>query len=244
MTLQIDEQLKSILKGKRVAIVGPSPHLLNKGKGPEIDKFDVVCRINNIVEEKYHDDYGKRNDIIFHCCPTMWIHNFASKLERNEETTKKIKFVVCPAIKALHDGSGSVTENFKNINKYNIPFWWIGPSNYWNIRNQIGVEPNSGLTSIMILLNCEIEQLLITGFSFYAQYFSDKSYDACYYNGKDYNPGNDNGIRNPHLGHPQVPQMKFIANQLIPQYREKIVVDSFLNDILKLNHHKIMKITS
>tara|TARA_R100001509_G_scaffold159328_1_gene125642 strand:- start:147 stop:869 length:723 start_codon:yes stop_codon:yes gene_type:complete len=240
LILEIDKELKNLLKGKRVAIVGPSPHLLGKNIGPKIDEFDFVCRINNIIETEYSADYGSKNDIIFHCCPTLWIHNFALKLERDEETTKNIKFVVCPAIKAIHDGSGSVTENFKNINKYNIPFWWIGQNNYWNIRNEIGVEPNSGLSSIIILLNCGIKELLITGFSFYAQYFDNKSYDSCYYNGASYNPGNDNGIRNPHLGHPQVPQMKYIVNKLIPQHREKIIVDSFLNEILNLNHPKII----
>jgi hypothetical protein len=242
MFFEANKELRDLLKGKRVALVGPSPHLLGKECGSKIDESDLVCRINNIVDEEHAIDYGRKNDIIFHSCPTLWIHNFASKLERDKEVTRNIKFVVCPSLKAIHDGSGSVIENFKKINKYDIPFWWIGPKNYWILRNRVGVEPNSGTMAIMILLSCSVKELLITGFSFYAQYSDNQSYNACYYNGGDYNPGNDNGVRSPLVGHQQGPQIHYIANHIIPQYGEKIIIDSVLNKILSANHHKVMEI--
>ena len=38
--------LEKLVKNKRVALVGPSPHLVGSNLGDKIDSFDIVCRIN------------------------------------------------------------------------------------------------------------------------------------------------------------------------------------------------------
>lgn len=55
------------LKGKRVAIVGPSPWLNDKKMGSYIDAFDVVVRINQgiYLPSVSKEDYGSRTDIIY-----------------------------------------------------------------------------------------------------------------------------------------------------------------------------------
>ena len=63
-----DPVLKNILDGKRVAIVGPSAHLIGENLGDYIDSFDVVVRVGFLEEpsEKTAKDYGGRTDIIIH----------------------------------------------------------------------------------------------------------------------------------------------------------------------------------
>ena len=84
----INKPITNLLEGKRIAIVGPSPHLLEKGFGHKIDEYDLVCRVNDIVETKFSADYGKENDIIFYSCSTLWLNNFALKLKRRRELEK------------------------------------------------------------------------------------------------------------------------------------------------------------
>jgi hypothetical protein len=180
--LEIPKEIQDLLRGKRVALVGPSPHLVGKGIGYKIDDYDIVCRVNDIIDPNFAKDYGSKNDIIFHSCPTLYIDDFEFKLKRDYNVTRNIKFVICTSIKAIHDGSGSVVDNFNKINKWNIPFWWIEKENYWLLRNLVGVEANSGIMAMLILIACNVEELLITGFSFYHQHHEKGKYIDCYYN--------------------------------------------------------------
>ena len=43
------DNLKDIIKNKRVVLVGPSPSLLNKENGPLIDSYDIVIRIKRNI---------------------------------------------------------------------------------------------------------------------------------------------------------------------------------------------------
>lgn len=55
------------IKNKRIAVVGPSPWLNNKGLGEKIDEYDVIVRINQgiFLPEQNAKDYGSRTDIIY-----------------------------------------------------------------------------------------------------------------------------------------------------------------------------------
>ena len=59
----IDRNYLEIIKGKRVAIVGPSPTNLMNGK--EINTFDVIVRFNYKGENLSTNYYGSRTDISY-----------------------------------------------------------------------------------------------------------------------------------------------------------------------------------
>lgn len=239
-----DECLLSTIKGKKVAIVGPSPHLINKKIGKLIDEYDIVCRVNEVGAFNFEEDYGKRTDIIFHNCGTDHIERFSENLKNNLETTKELKYVVCPCIKAIgadriedfSDGQiSNVVQNFNNINKFNIPFYWIGIEEYKKVYQSIGVEPNAGFTSVILLLSCLPKELFITGFSFYSQGdLSELSVRPGHSVSEDKLTGN--------AGHFQAPQIYFFKNFILSRYSSVIKIDSYLNDILSLNHSNILKI--
>lgn len=239
-----DERFLSLIKGKRVAIVGPSPHLINKKIGKLIDEYDIVCRVNEVGAFNFEEDYGKRTDIIFHNCGTDHIERFSENLKNNLETTKELKYVVCPCIKAIgadriedfSDGQiSNVVQNFNNINKFNIPFYWIGIEEYKKVYQSIGVEPNAGLTSILMLLSCNPKELFITGFSFYSQ--GDWS-------SLSIRPGR-NILENEPTGeysHQQLPQKIFFINYIMKNFSNVITLDSYLNYFLDLNHNNLVEL--
>ena len=62
-------QFSSLIKGKTVALVGPAEYLMGSNYGKEIDKHDVVVRVNRGIEliEVYENDVGKKSDILYSC---------------------------------------------------------------------------------------------------------------------------------------------------------------------------------
>ena len=58
--------LKKLIDGKRVALIGPSPHLINSNNGDFINSFDTVIRINELgVSKSLYSDYGAKTNVAF-----------------------------------------------------------------------------------------------------------------------------------------------------------------------------------
>lgn len=62
-----EQKFGEFIKDKSVAIVGPSPWLNGRKMGPEIDKHDIIVRINQGIYLPYRnkDDYGSRTDVAY-----------------------------------------------------------------------------------------------------------------------------------------------------------------------------------
>jgi hypothetical protein len=242
-----DKELNKLLQGKKVALVGPSPHLIDKSIGEIIDSYDIVCRVNEIHPTGFEADYGNRTDVVFHNCGTRFIEVFGQRLIEKAFISKYLKYVICPAAKATGtdnfviwppDFESPVVQNFNKINVFNTPFHWLGVENYKLIYNLFGCEPNAGQTAILFLLLHQVEELFITGFSFYQQGNTPA---------ESHRPGHTNkGLESEmigDLGHPQAPQIDCFKNKIYPAYKDKIVLDSFLNEILSLNHKNVLDLT-
>jgi len=236
MNYQPNEGLLRLFKNKRVVIVGPSPHLIGGGTGAIIDSYDVVCRVNEVHPTGYEEDYGARTDVVFHNCGTRFNDVFGQRLIEKSIISKYLKCVICPTVKAVgpdhwqqwpDNYTSPVVENFRKINVFNIPFYWIGMKNYRLVYDIFGTEPNAGQVAIYMLLKHEVKELFITGFSFYAQ--GDHP-------SLSHRPGHTNRglekeiIGNP--GHAQAPQVNVFKNKIMNEYASKIVLDSYLSNLL------------
>ena len=63
-----EEQYNSFLKGKRVAIVGPSKHILLEKNGAKIDNYDVVVRLKWLPMKgfnTYKDFVGDETHVMY-----------------------------------------------------------------------------------------------------------------------------------------------------------------------------------
>ena len=191
--ISLNENLLRLIKNKDVALIGPAPYLIDSSRGPEFDNADIIVRPNEIIPPKnLRKDYGSRTDILFCNFGTPWMPGIKRKiaLDDHEEHFKNLKLVVGSAIKADHsegdfltwpDGYVSaVPSNFQSINKYNLPFYWIGVRDYKKIYNSVGVEFNTGIAAAAILLSYPIKSLKIAGFTFYK---GGDSYEELYYEG-------------------------------------------------------------
>jgi hypothetical protein len=246
---ETNEDLLKLLQGKRVAIVGPSPHLIGTNMGHIIDSYDLVCRVNEVHPTGYEKDYGNRTDIVFHNCGAAFIDYFGEQIQNKSIISKYLKFVICPSVKSVgtdndwpswpDDRQSEVVDNFRKINIFNTPFSWIGLKNYRKVYNLFGTEPNAGQTSIIMLLEHSVEQLLITGFSFYQQGDMPE---------QSHRPGHtQRGRENTPCGnssHRQDPQIQAFTQKTLKEYGNKIVIDSKLNSILNCNHTNVVDLTT
>ena len=63
------EVMKTEMREKTVALVGPALYMAGVGLGNEIDSHDIVIRLNRGMEpvSNYSKDVGTRTDILYSC---------------------------------------------------------------------------------------------------------------------------------------------------------------------------------
>ena len=78
--------MKSMVAGKRVAVIGRAASIHGSGHGPEIDSADVVVRVNWVLplDPEHAPDIGTRTDLIYHC----WRNCNAAK---SAATSRKVR---------------------------------------------------------------------------------------------------------------------------------------------------------
>ena len=167
--------LEKLVKNKRVALVGPSPHLVGSNLGDKIDSFDIVCRINEVLfAKKLRKDYGSRTDICFWNMGTAHLKEFSFMVNESKEEFDNVKLVVCPRhslhVTPYHLQNFSPERNvFKNFESLNLDkkFFHIGDEKNIEFENAIGCHASIGSLAIMMLCEYDLKELYICGMSFY-----------------------------------------------------------------------------
>jgi hypothetical protein len=249
--IEFNNELLHLVKGKRVAIVGPAAYLQGKKLSHRFDDYDIVIRPNEIIPQKnMRLDYGHTTDIMFCNFGTPWMPGIERKIksEDREEYFKKLKLVVCAAIKASHqdvdylnwpdDHTSAVVDNFNKINKYELPFYWIGVRDYKRMHNYMKAEFCTGMASIVMLLHYPIKELLVSGFTFYN---GGNAYEELYC------PGHMDDIDTKgrsfgHGGDAQEQQLTFFK-KLLHVFEDILKIDPYMDGILQLNHPNLLDIT-
>lgn len=233
------EELLRLIKNKSVVLVGPAQYLMGKRIGSFINSFDTTCRVNYMAPSNLEEDYGNRADIMFYNCSALSLGQMKQHFEEYPDYSKKLKLTVCPVVKVLGpekwkewgtDFVSPVVKNYESINIHNHNFHWIGMENYRYLFDLIACqEPNTGLLAISIIMEHEPKEVFFTGFTFYENkhdtYFPNYATRDLKWTGV--------------TGHPQQLQKNFFKNKILPQ---GIKIDSYLNDLLKLNHSNIYKL--
>ena len=155
--MTMEEKYKTLLQGKKIALVGPAQSINNSNNGSRIDASDIVVRLN-YAKTSTPSDSGTKTDIIYY----DGSHHDYENLE--------LSFLVCSYPK---------TEWFfrkrcqPNVNlfekKYNHKI--INYKLYTKLKLSLDrnykVRPNTGLIAMIDLLNYDIDSLFITGVDFY-----------------------------------------------------------------------------
>ena len=253
--IALNEELYNLVEGKRVVIVGPAPYLQGLGRGEHFDAYDIVVRPNEVIPLKeIRNDYGSRTDIMFCNFGTLWMPGINRKLNTDDhmEHFKKLKLVVSSGIKANHSDTdymswpdnhiSDIVKNFDEINKYDLPFYWIGVKDYKVLHNKVGVEFNTGLGAILILLQYPIKELHIAGFSFFK---GGNTYDDVFCKGhmdRLDTSGRPMGFAGGHGAHANQIQFDYFKN-LLHQHKDlRLSIDSYLENLLGIEYKNVIKL--
>jgi len=227
LRLYIDSWMKNasaefaeMIKGKRVAVVGPAPHIVGSKQRELIDSYDIVVRINKAlpIPEHLQVDIGTKTDLLYNCLNTWDECGGAYNIDLWKKSGAQ--WVICPypPIKPFDVD----IKKFINHNNNRIPFrhFPIGPYN--ELFKTLGTRPNSGYLAILDLLMYDIEELYITGFSFFK---------GGYY--PEYRQKNEQQVMDfmsKGCGHKQGPQIEHF--KALMRKDSRIKVDDYLKDML------------
>jgi GR25 family glycosyltransferase involved in LPS biosynthesis len=166
------------LKGKKIAIIGPSPSCKDEENGLFIEEnYDIIVRINKQWKHsKELDKYiGKRTDILYNCMD--YREDCGGELDI-DYLQNKIKYLV-GSIKydfsdKTHRDSQFHNKNFLNWFNYfhlknngKLKFINIENNFYDNYDKMADTRINTGLMGILHLLSFDIKELYIKGFTFF-----------------------------------------------------------------------------
>ena len=185
----VNTELSSYLKDKRVAFVGPAPYMKGSNQGELIDSYDVVVRIQHGIPNE--QDYGTRTDIIQSCLNS----NYGPPVIEHLKTLPvedKPKFVICndTASQMKSDGTWAFVDEIYEpqfaelgvplVHLRNEDTSWDRWALYWEIYAKQHIEKfdkgvytvysanfNSGYGALNMLLRYPIKELAVFGLDFY-----------------------------------------------------------------------------
>jgi len=164
---------RDLFEDKSVIIVGPAESSFTYMRGPEIDEFDIVVRLNSspIHLNRFSERIGGRTDVLFHSFFEDGDRG-TGRIELEHVLTQKIGHIVCPITdrkyyKFLLTQRRRLKQRLSSVDGLTIA---ITPLETYNElkRRLDGTVPTTGLLTIAFLLGCKTRELHITGFTFFA----------------------------------------------------------------------------
>jgi len=186
---EMDNDFSNYVKGKSIAIVGPSETTSGSANGKLIDSFDLIARVKSFLyPESMIVDIGSRTDILYTTSPQdrvdikeyeKYLHPVTGeetyRLEKFEgfNQYKNVEFVVStyPEDEWFADRYTSQFEELKESGIVNCRF--ANSESYFEVKKDTD-RPNSGFSAIVDILSFDISSLHIFGIDFHrAMYRSD-----------------------------------------------------------------------
>ena len=241
---------EEFLKGKKVAIIGPSPSVRNEENGDFIEEnYDIIVRINKQWKHdpKLDSFIGKRTDILYNCLD--YKEDCGGMLNIDYIKKQNIKYIVDP-LKFVYFNKNDRDPLFagkKRLDYYTIfhlnnmgtiPFHTIKKEYYeeWDKKTQTRI--NTGMLAILHILKHDIKELYIKGFSFFRDgYLSDYRSKIANINTNEKNSGNLVYQYMQYRGnHDQKKQWLYFKELLKDEnISKKVKMDSTLEKIMNLD---------
>ena len=175
--------LSDILKNKRVILIGPAPYLEMVGDGELIDKFDIIIRLKSgyPIPSVLKSKIGSRTDIYYTNFKEN--QNYLTIPTYLQMIKENIKIIVFPYPRDFvythipHNEKKLVELLRKNFTKAimtlnKIPNYPIHiksdstPTYMINLNKLIGTRATTGILAILDLLQYDLKELHLTGFTF------------------------------------------------------------------------------
>ena len=230
-----DSALNELIRGKRIAYVGPAPSIIGKSLGEKIDSYDLVFRtgdppvgfLNRTGCEK---DFGSRTDALVH----SFNQHDRIELSQDVDWLKSLKFLFQPMVQSSE--TPEIQAWFKKIGvpNYSVPDHHIKSDDHWNrgkpgyLYDHLKSLPNTGFIGILTLLNYDVKEIFMAGMTFYnmGKWDGENNYFPEWYNSLKYKVFGLNESRNLHNPEADINHFKQILK--IKSQREKI---TFVDDL-------------
>lgn len=186
LRLDFDPDYGDLLRGKRVAIVGPAETMIGTGQGGLIDSYDLVVRFNTVIEylpfsRELARDIGARIDILYSNNEVLMDGIVGEKLITHEKWSEicekmAIRYVVATNndfVDAPHDPPLRCfreREEFKRLldeRGIDTKLRMLFGVTDMVIKLLAGHAGRTGFISIFDLLSFDLAELYITGMTFY-----------------------------------------------------------------------------
>ncbi len=165
-----DKEIETLIKGKRVVVLGSAPSVLNND-GKNIDSYDIVVRVNNFKIDGFEDKVGRKLDIYYS------FFGRSIKKENDELKRHGLKFIMCkyPNEEFLSHTGGipkaGISDGCKWVYELRKDWWqfplWIPKMKYFKQNfEKIFRIPTTGVSAILDVLRFEPKELYVTGFDF------------------------------------------------------------------------------
>lgn len=173
----LDDEFAKFVNGKRVSLVGPAEYMQGSSFGSEIEKSDVVIRINRSYESvgSYRDDIGSRTDLLYSCLIEKSAN--AGILDIKILSEAGVQFICAPPASNMKGMSSETKihqmvniEKVHNISRQ-IPIRIVNHQFHNWLAGCVLCRPNTGFMAIYDILRFQPEMLNLYGFSFYLDGF-------------------------------------------------------------------------
>lgn len=164
-----------IIKNKKVLLLGPAPHILEPNRLKDWKDFDVIVKLNKMVENlKFQDEeLNYANHILYHC---LDINESIGDLPYSVDYWINMKVghvrIAPPPITPYYKRN---IDRFIFKNNFKLSFSVVGKKQYLNLTKMCNnTIPNTGTFAIYDLINCCPKELHIRGITFFKGGYAKK----------------------------------------------------------------------
>ena len=231
-SIKPEEEYNSFLKGKRVAIIGPSKHILLEKNGAKIDDYDVVIRLKWLPMKGFNafkDFVGDETHVVYSSAKNYQsdfevLIQAGVKYTRHPEcsssaTTENRVLNGVTSMSYPAEDYAIILEEYAKENGYTN-------SKVQNInskKSRYNIWPQLGFNAIMDTVASDVEEVYITGFTMYhgGGHMLQKNKPAHH----------NNAIVEKHNGLLEILMLIDILNH-VDESDKKVVLDPILSRIL------------
>ena len=230
--------LKKLIDGKRVALIGPSPHLKNSNNGSFIDSFDTVIRINELgVSDSLIDDYGSKTNVAFLTLTEQSVPVYKEMIK--ELDLNSLNLVVHPRDKLNfnpYEKTYSKKSSFEYFNELNldIDLYQVEKPSFEERCEYFSCFPTTGGLAIYEILQHDFAELYISGFSFYTTKYKYNTPRIIF---EQQNPFVDQKHNIRKSGHNTDKEVKIINQLLSLNSSKNITYDRLFKKIILNKYH-------
>ena len=222
------EYYNNYLNNKNIVLVGPASSIINTNSGDIINSFDIIVRLNKSLplSTQMMKDIGNRTDILYNSL-NRYDHPGENILNEQFFINNKLKFL-CSSYPNITPFSHDI-KYYLNNSRAKLPFRIVSDKLYHNIKNSIKTRPNTGIMTILDLLQSPIKTLYITGLNFYKT-----DYYKTYTKKQRTNRGALVPYNSSNMVHNQSPQINLLRH--IALNDKRIILDRALYRIVYTNY--------